>query len=102
MFHGVSRAVRDRGSSRRDGVRPSRRCHRASRAGTGESHLRLVTTKQARSVTLQADHAPVSGAIAGGFMRLTYDATTDVAYLSLRPLAPVSYTHLKLPQTSSV
>jgi uncharacterized protein YuzE len=40
-----------------------------------------------RSVTFYVDHAAVSGAIAGGCTHLTYDATTDVAYLSLRPLA---------------
>jgi hypothetical protein len=33
------------------------------------------------------DHAAVSGAIAGASMRLTCDATTDVACLTLRPLA---------------
>jgi uncharacterized protein YuzE len=46
------------------------------------------------AVTLHADRAPTSGATVEGSMRLTYDATTDVAYLSLRavrrgePLGP--------------
>lgn len=37
-------------------------------------------------MTLPADRASMAEAAAEGSMRLTYDATTDVAYLSLRPL----------------
>jgi uncharacterized protein YuzE len=37
-------------------------------------------------MTVRPDRAPVSGAPAGGSIRLTYDATKDIAYLSLRQI----------------
>src|SRR5450759_5249753 len=55
--------------------------HRQASSLTRDAHA------DGLSVSLQADRPPRSGAIAGGPMRLTYDATSDVAYLSLRPLA---------------
>jgi uncharacterized protein YuzE len=41
-----------------------------------------------RTLTPAADPTPTSGVIAEDSMRLTYDATTDVAYLTFRATGP--------------